>query len=76
MSNLFPVRCFTCGKVLKSYSKYEELIKITETQDSALDKLGMIRLCCRRFYLSYAKSLDENLLLYDMSSTTSAKLNL
>lgn len=66
---LFPVRCFTCGKVIGNmWKSYEKLIDDKKTPDEALDKLGYRRFCCRRMFLSYPKELDDELNMYDLSS--------
>ncbi len=45
---LFPVRCFSCGKVLGSYqTSYEDLINQGVEVGKAMDQLGIKRICCR-----------------------------
>lgn len=44
----FPVRCFTCGKVVGHFEEtYAELLAAGVTRKEALDKLGLVRDCCR-----------------------------
>lgn len=57
---LIPVRCFTCNKVLGSlWEPYNELLgKIdpdtgkTYTSMKAMNKLGIMRYCCRKNIMS------------------------
>uniref|UniRef100_A0A6C0BPP1 DNA-directed RNA polymerase n=1 Tax=viral metagenome TaxID=1070528 RepID=A0A6C0BPP1_9ZZZZ len=51
---MFPVRCFSCSKVIGSY--YPTWLKKRRSGWSAkktLDYLGMKRICCRRMFLSH-----------------------
>lgn len=51
---LFPVRCFTCGKVIGHLHKtYTVLIEEGMSRKDSLDKIGAIRYCCRRMFLTY-----------------------
>lgn len=61
-----PVRCFSCGKVLKPFEKFVEL-KDESNQDVALDEMGYRRICCRRMYLGHNPQIEQDQLLYDMS---------
>lgn len=67
-----PIRCWTCGKVLRNYKRFEKLIrkykKENSPQDMALDDLKMKRYCCRRMYLSHDPKLDEMLEMYGQKS--------
>jgi len=57
---IFPVRCFTCGKVIGSY--YEEYIKRVEAGEEkkdVLDSLGITRYCCRRIFIAHVDLIDE-----------------
>ena len=55
----FPVRCFTCGKIIGHlYKDYKEKAK-TEGEAKALDELGVKRYCCRRMFISYVNLVDE-----------------
>lgn len=57
---LFPVRCFTCGKVVAEwYDKYAEKVKAGESPAKVLDELGMDRYCCRRMFLGYVDVADD-----------------
>ncbi len=55
----FPIRCFTCGKVIGHlYEDYKEKIK-TEDKAKVLDELGVKRYCCRRMFISHVNIVDE-----------------
>ena len=49
MDNIFfPVRCFTCGKLIGQYQEtYEQMINNGYTPAQAMDTLGINRECCR-----------------------------
>lgn len=65
--SLFPIRCFTCGKVIGHlYESYEEKIKNYPAED-ILNELKLDRLCCRRMFLGYAPEIEENMMKYDHS---------
>ncbi len=55
----FPIRCFTCGKVIGHL--YEEFEKccLEEEPKECLDKLGIKRYCCRRMFITYVNLVDE-----------------
>jgi DNA-directed RNA polymerase subunit N len=56
----FPVRCFTCGKVIGQMQKaYKDRVDAGENADKVLDSLGMERFCCRRMFLSYTDVAKE-----------------
>ena len=51
---LFPVRCFSCGKVIGHlYSLYERRVNSGEDPDKVLDDLGITKPCCRTRFISY-----------------------
>jgi DNA-directed RNA polymerase subunit N len=59
---MFPVRCFTCGKLVGD--KFEEFwSRVNEKKENpgvVLDSLGFDRICCRRMLLAsleYAKDI-------------------
>lgn len=66
--SLFPIRCFTCGKVLPNWDIYEQKLEFYGCPDQTLDKMKLTRFCCRRMYKSYVPEIEENSLLY--SETT------
>lgn len=53
---LFPIRCFTCGKVINHLHKTYTILTENEnkTNKDALDILNIKRYCCRRMFLTYA----------------------
>ncbi|MCD6485092.1 MAG: DNA-directed RNA polymerase subunit N [Candidatus Odinarchaeota archaeon] len=57
---IFPVRCFTCGKVIGHlWEEYEKRVKEGENPKKVLDDLGVTRYCCRRMFLSHTEIIDE-----------------
>ena len=45
---MLPVRCFTCGKVMKNERAYCERVHVKkEDPKLVLDDLGYSRYCCR-----------------------------
>ena len=59
----FPVRCFTCSKVIGRYEeKYQELLDSGLEPKLALNAIGMTRYCCRRMFLGYVNIIDKLLL--------------
>ena len=61
---IFPLRCFTCGKLIgNKIASYEEQIKpiiekakVSNTKPEfgkVLDNLGFKRYCCRKMFLSH-----------------------
>ena len=63
---IFPIRCFTCGKVLASLrTRYEKMMSEKKcTQTEILDKLHVIRSCCRTVMITHIP-LDEKKLAYE-----------
>lgn len=57
---LFPIRCFTCGKVIgDKWEEYRKMVEAGESPAAALDKLGIKRYCCRRMFISHVEIMDE-----------------
>ena len=52
---LFPIRCFTCGKVVSHLHKlYTNMVENEGiSKHDALDKIGAKRYCCRRMFLTH-----------------------
>lgn len=63
---MFPVRCFTCGKVINMfYDKYVYEIEVCrKTPKEALDKLNITRYCCRSNFISYNPRILDSVLKY------------
>jgi len=71
---MFPVRCFTCGKVLAGkWEEYEKRVSQGETPAKVLDSLGIRRYCCRRIFISYVPLVDD--IVEFSSSKVSQKVN-
>lgn len=50
---MLPIRCFTCGKVMKYHKSYCE--RVNEKKDDpkkVLDELGYSRYCCRAIMMT------------------------
>jgi DNA-directed RNA polymerase subunit N (RpoN/RPB10) len=71
----FPVRCFTCGKVVGRFEeKYFSLIDSGSSPKEALDTIGMTRYCCRRMFLGHVNIIDKLLLVpKDIASPSGKK---
>lgn len=65
--NLFPVRCYTCNKVISHlHSAYQSEIEkpiegLNEDQIRAvvMTRLGIKRTCCRRMFLCHTEDFDH-----------------
>ncbi len=56
---MFPVRCFSCGKVISEvYEEFISSLKDGEDLSKTLDELDVRKYCCRRMFISH--SIDEN----------------
>ncbi len=56
----FPVRCFTCGKVIGHlYEQYKKLVGEGKNPKEAMDELGVSRYCCRRMFVTHVELEDE-----------------
>lgn len=56
--SVFPVRCFSCNKVIGGmWYRYQELCEELSRGD-ALNALGCKRYCCRRMFLSHVDTAD------------------
>ena len=50
----FPIRCFTCGKVISRYiTTYIEMLDKGKSKKDILDFLKINRYCCRSVFLGY-----------------------
>lgn len=57
---MFPVRCFTCGKVIGGkWVIYQTGIHQGQTPKQVLDQMGMVRFCCRRMFLTHIERNDS-----------------
>jgi DNA-directed RNA polymerase I, II, and III subunit RPABC5 len=58
---IIPIRCYTCNKVIGN--KWETYVKYIEengySNNDAFIKLGLIRYCCRRMFLSHIEILEK-----------------
>ena len=55
---IMPCRCFTCGKpVGQLWEEWQEARRTTVSFDASktLDRLGLLRYCCRRMLLSHTE---------------------
>ncbi len=57
---LFPIRCFTCGKVINQfYNLYLHMIEEDgKSIKEALDILNIKRYCCRRMFMCHNDIFD------------------
>ena len=57
---LFPVRCFTCGKLIGHlWEEYARRVKAGENPGKVLDELGVKRYCCRRMFIGHVDLVDQ-----------------
>ncbi len=56
----FPVRCFTCGKVIgDKWEEFQERVEEGEDKGEVLDDLGVEKYCCRTIFLTHVDSIEE-----------------
>ena len=71
---IFPIRCFTCGKVIADkWEEYARASKKNETDEEAtkpnikgfhshngkiLDELQINKICCRRMFLTHVDLVE------------------
>ena len=61
---MWPVRCFSCNKVIGAYElQYERLIKSGVSKKDALDSFNLKRYCCRSIILGSIDKTDDYLKL-------------
>lgn len=57
---MFPVRCFTCGKVIGHlWEDFQRRVAAGEDPKLVLDSLNVTRICCRRMFISHVDYVDE-----------------
>jgi len=57
---IIPIRCFTCGKVTgNKWESYQEMLATGMLPCQALDKLGLVKYCCRRMLLTHVDLVDK-----------------
>lgn len=57
---MFPVRCFTCGKVIGHlWEEYLKRVTAGEEPKKVLDSMNITRICCRRIFISHVEYIDE-----------------
>ncbi len=57
---IFPVRCFTCGKVIGPlHERYTQLIEQGANPSDALREIHVYRYCCRRLFLTDTPLIDK-----------------
>jgi len=71
----FPIRCFTCGKVIGALEeKYFSQLESGKDPKKILNALGVTRYCCRRMFLGHVNVIDK-LLLFENNTVTTSKEN-
>ena len=57
---IIPVRCFSCGGVIApKWEEFSELTAAGVEMAEALDKVGLMRYCCRRMYVGHIDLIAE-----------------
>tara|TARA_Y100000591_G_C21519057_1_gene538392 strand:- start:135 stop:377 length:243 start_codon:yes stop_codon:yes gene_type:complete len=51
----FPIRCFTCGKVIAN--KYEKFLQY-DNKETAFNDLKIERYCCKRMFLTHIDTFN------------------
>jgi DNA-directed RNA polymerases I, II, and III subunit RPABC5 len=71
---IIPVRCFTCGKVIgNKYESYMQFLIDKEQPETAMDKLGLKRYCCRRMVLTHVNLIDKLLAYHTFTRKEEAR---
>lgn len=52
---MFPIRCFTCNKVLADKWKKYKTISNNSSSKNAFSELKINRYCCRRMFLGHVE---------------------
>jgi DNA-directed RNA polymerase subunit N len=56
----FPVRCFSCGKVIGHlWKNYKEKITAGENPEKVFEDLGIKRYCCRRMFIGHVELVED-----------------
>ena len=67
----FPVRCFTCNKVVGIYEeKFFSKLNEGENIKDIFKSLKIERYCCRRMFLGYVNIIDQLVLFENRKVTT------
>ncbi|WMV24018.1 hypothetical protein MTR67_017403 [Solanum verrucosum] len=57
---IIPVQCFTCGKVIGyKWDEYLEILQAGYEEGEALDRLGLVRYCCRRMLMTHVDFIEK-----------------
>ncbi len=57
---IIPVRCWSCGKpIAHLWETFKEKADAGEDKKKTMDKLGMLRYCCRSMFLGHVDLIDE-----------------
>lgn len=60
MSCEFPIRCFSCGKVVNhKLPTYLKLLEQNVSKNDALNTLEIRRYCCRRMFIGHIEMFDK-----------------
>ena len=58
---MLPVRCVTCNNLIGHLWQQYTLESKHGNEKQTLDKLGLIRICCRRMLLTHVRILPDTL---------------
>ena len=57
---MFPIRCFTCNKVIgNKWEKYKDGLVHKKTDIQILNELGITRYCCKRMFLCHVEIIEK-----------------
>ena len=66
-----PIRCFTCNKVIANkWLTYQKYQSEGISDGEALDKVELVRICCRRMFLGH---VELDVIALDASSSTAVR---
>ena len=56
----FPVRCFTCNKIIGGkWDNYECILNSGKSAKYAFEQIGIRRYCCKRMFLGHVNIIDK-----------------
>lgn len=59
---MLPVRCYTCNTCIAHlHAQYEDLVRTGTPARTAMDSVGVHRMCCRRMFLGYVDLMEHRM---------------
>jgi len=67
---IIPIRCFSCNKVIAHlWEVWQKYLDDDVAPADALDRLGLVRYCCRRMILTHVDLINDLLLFNPMDKS-------